>query len=83
MQDAEKVQLCASTIHPSIYRSAFLISARPDQDPHRERECRQHKPSRIGDVQASVVVQMMIAISPEKSLSLAADFLHLKLHAAC
>ncbi|GBM64664.1 hypothetical protein AVEN_205368-1 [Araneus ventricosus] len=54
MQDAEKVQLCASTIHPSIYRSALLISARPDQDSHRERECRQHKPSRIGDVQASV-----------------------------
>ncbi|GBM04817.1 hypothetical protein AVEN_216205-1 [Araneus ventricosus] len=49
----------------------------------RERECKQHKPTHIGVVRASVVVQMMIAILPEQSWSLAADFLHLQLHAAC
>ncbi|GBM43103.1 hypothetical protein AVEN_99466-1, partial [Araneus ventricosus] len=54
------------------------------QDPDREREREQeHKPIHIGDVRASVVVQMMIAILPEQGLSLAADFLHLQLHAAC
>ncbi|GBM77711.1 hypothetical protein AVEN_80313-1 [Araneus ventricosus] len=50
IQDAKKVQLCARTIHPSIYRSAFFISVRPDQDPGRERECKQHKPTHIGDI---------------------------------
>ncbi|GBN33155.1 hypothetical protein AVEN_87074-1, partial [Araneus ventricosus] len=43
MQDAKKVQLCARTIHSNIYRSPFFISARPDQDPDRERECQQSK----------------------------------------
>ncbi|GBM73462.1 hypothetical protein AVEN_189129-1 [Araneus ventricosus] len=80
MQDATKVQLCARTIHPSIYRSAFFIFVRPDQD--RESECKQHKPIHIGDVQASVVVQMA-AVLPEQSWSLSTDFLRRKLHAAC
>ncbi|GBL99878.1 hypothetical protein AVEN_22994-1, partial [Araneus ventricosus] len=65
MQDAKKVQLCARTIHPSIYRSAFFVSVRPD----RESECQQHKPPRIGDARASVVV-LMRAVLPERSWSL-------------
>ncbi|GBM57963.1 hypothetical protein AVEN_72914-1 [Araneus ventricosus] len=84
MQDAEKVQLCVRTIHSSIYKSAFFISVRPDQTKTQtERsECKQHKPIHIGDVRASVVVQM-VAVFPEQSWSLSTDFLHLKLHAAC
>ncbi|GBM71055.1 hypothetical protein AVEN_35027-1 [Araneus ventricosus] len=78
MKDSEKVQLCARTIHPSICRIAFAIS-----DDQTERECHQHKPTHIGDVQASVVVQMMIAILPKQSWSLSTDFLYRKLHAAC
>ncbi|GBL97032.1 hypothetical protein AVEN_254084-1 [Araneus ventricosus] len=82
MQYAKKVQLCARTIHPSIYRSAFFISVRPDQTQTERSDCKQHKPIHIGDVRASVVVQM-IAVLPEQSWSLSTDFLHLKLHATC
>ncbi|GBN46098.1 hypothetical protein AVEN_47240-1 [Araneus ventricosus] len=41
----KKVQLCELTIRPSIYRSAFSISVRPDQD----RECKQHKPTHLSE----------------------------------
>ncbi|GBM22248.1 hypothetical protein AVEN_253-1 [Araneus ventricosus] len=41
MKDAKKVQLCARTIYPDIYSSAFFVSTSPDQD--REKECQQRK----------------------------------------
>ncbi|GBM31411.1 hypothetical protein AVEN_98508-1 [Araneus ventricosus] len=48
----------------------------------RENACmREHKPTHTSEVRASVVVQMVIAILPEQSLSLSTDFLHLQLHA--
>ncbi|GBN94986.1 hypothetical protein AVEN_9907-1 [Araneus ventricosus] len=79
MQDAKNVQLCARTIHPSIYGSALFIQTKTQT----EREnASSVKPPHIGDVQASVVVQM-IAVLPEQIWSLSTDFLHLKLHAAC
>ncbi|GBM63931.1 hypothetical protein AVEN_131297-1 [Araneus ventricosus] len=77
----------ASAVFIQVYIGVpFPFPTRPRPRPRereRERECKQHKPTHIGDVRASVVVQMMIAILPEQSLSLAADFLHLQLHAAC
>ncbi|GBN68547.1 hypothetical protein AVEN_247213-1 [Araneus ventricosus] len=81
MQDAKKVQLCARTISYKHIWECLLHFHQTRPRP-RPRERMQHEPIHIGDVQASVVVQM-IAVLPERNWSLTTDFLHLKLHAAC
>ncbi|GBN15709.1 hypothetical protein AVEN_13516-1 [Araneus ventricosus] len=83
MQDAKKVQLCARTIHPNIYRSAFFISADQTKTQTERENARSVKPPRIGDVQASVAVLMTQPSCLNGVGAFSTDFLHLKLHAAC
>ncbi|GBN18907.1 hypothetical protein AVEN_103319-1 [Araneus ventricosus] len=68
MKDAKWVQLCARTIYPDIYRSAFFISAVQTKT---EREnASSVMPPRIGKCTSLCVLALMTAVLPERSWSL-------------